>query len=394
MNVAMIDLLTQTPFYDRYLSEAIAPRVNRFTLYAIRFHYEPDYFDDVTFNRSPGLVDCVSGLRVRARPLRQAGKVIEYALNWLYLLYKFRRQSPDVVHIQWLPLLSWTDWELRIVERIRRSGIAVVYTVHNYLPHELTPRHRRIYQRAYASMDHLILHTRADRERLMSDLGVSPGKISIIPLGPSFVEQTNCGWEKARAMLGLQYGDIVFLMLGVIRPYKGIEEAIRALAKVVKTYAGCKLIVAGQALDKGYLRRVQVLASELGVQSHIQWCIRYIHSSEMGLFHTAADVVLFPYREISQSAAFLTAAALGKCTLTTKVGGLAEIVRDGQTGVQVDSSDPATLAAGLRRCIELSPEERASMGRALQAYVQRHCNWSLIAQRTVDAYHLALRNRR
>jgi glycosyltransferase involved in cell wall biosynthesis len=392
MNVAMIDLLTQAPFYDRYLSEAIASAVSRFSLYAVRFHYEPDYFEDITFNRSPGLIDCVSGFQIQARPLRQAGRVIEYVLNWLYLLYKFRRQPPDVIHIQWLPLLSRIDWELRIVDHLRQSGFIVIYTVHNYLPHELLPHHHQRYRRLYTSVDHLIVHTRADWESLTRDPGVSREKISVIPQGPAFSEQVRYDQDQARTELGLEREDFVFLMLGVIRPYKGIEETICALADVVRTYPRCKLVVAGQALDKGYLRRLQALASELGVGSHVQWCTRYIHSSKIGLFHAAANVVLFPYRQISQSGAFLTAAALGKCTLTTKVGGLAEIVQDGVTGVQVASCETATLADGLQRCIKLSPDERARMGDVLQTYVRHCCNWNLIAKRTVNTYQRVLRN--
>jgi len=390
MNVAMVDLLTQTPFYDRYLSQALAPLVECFTLYAIRFHLEPEYFDNVEFRRSPGMIDCVSGLRLKTRPLRQAGKMIEYGLNWGYLLTRFRRRPPDIVHIQWLPLLSRTGWELRAVERIRRSSIPVVYTVHNFLPHEERPDHHQLYRRAYGSVDHLVVHTHTDRERLIGDFGVPPQRISVIAQGPVMGEQATHSREQARRALDLPSTDTVFLMLGVIRPYKGIEEAVRALAEVIQTHPRCRLVVVGQALDQAYLRRVQALASELGVQRQVQWLTRYVHSSEVGVFHAAADAVLFPYSDISQSGAFLTAAALGSCTLTTRVGGLAEIIQDGETGVQIESSAPATLAAGLRRLLLLSPQERASMGCALRLHVKDQCDWRAIAQRTVEAYQRLL----
>jgi len=389
----MIDLLTQTPFYDRYLAEAVAPLVDRFTLYAIRFHHEPDYFDGVAFDRSPGLIDWMSGLRIKVCPLRRAGKLVEYFLNWFYLLDRFRRQPPDVVHVQWLPLLSQTQLELRMVEHVRQLGIPVVYTVHNYLPHDASPALRSVYRRAYSSVDHLIVHARTDRERLVTGFNLPQEKITIIPHGPLFFEQFGISREHARAALELALEDMVLLMFGVIRPYKGVEETVQALAEVVKKRPDCKLIVAGNALDSGYLQRVQALADALGVQSHIQWHVGYIPSVQVGLFHAAADVVLFPYHEISQSGAFLTAAALGKCTLTTLVGGLAEIVRDGENGVQVDSSDPRTLVAGLQRCITLSAAERERMGQALKQYVGRNLDWKSIAKSNVDVYHRLLEGR-
>jgi glycosyltransferase involved in cell wall biosynthesis len=391
MNVAMIDLLTQTPFYDRYLAEAIAPLVERFTLYAIRFHHEPDYFDDVTFERSPGLIDWTGRLWLGGRPLRRVGKIIGYGLNWFFLLYRFRDQPPDVVHIEWLPLLSRTRWELFMVEQLQRLGIPIVYTVHNYLPHHVSSDVYKVYRNVYAFVDHLIVHTQGDHERLVEYFDVPEEKITIIHHGPLFFEQDNFSCEQARMKLELECDDVVFLMLGVIRPYKGIEETIRALARVIEEGAECTLVVVGNVLNKQYLQSLKILADELAIQSHIQWRTEYIPSEQVGPYHAAADVVLFPYRDISQSGAFLTAAGLGKCTLSTAVGGLAEIVVDGETGVQVGSADPDDIAVGLRRCLALSQEERQAMGRSLRDFVVEFCNWSLIARQTVALYDRMLR---
>ena len=391
MDVAMIDLLTQTPFYDRDLAESIAPLVDRFTAYMPRFHYEPDYFDGVAFDRTPGLVEWVSGLRIKNPFLRRTARLFEYALNWQYLLFKFRRQPPDLVHVQWLPLLSWTEWEIHKVERLQQLGIKTIYTVHNYRPRRMSPQMWPRYQRVYKTFDHLIVHTHSDRTHLLHDPGIPAEKVSVIPHGPLFAGQANVDRVQARLALGLQPHEIAFLMLGRLRPYKGLEETLLALSQVVKIYPQCKLIIAGQTLDRSYQLKILSLATELNLQSHVQWHLRYIHSSEVGRFHAAADIVLFPYREISQSGAFLTAAALGSCTLSTRIGGLAEIVQDGRTGLQIDAVDPATLAAGLKRCIELTAEERRRMGQALQQYVQHHCHWDLVARKVLNTYHRAMR---
>ncbi|MGC9358503.1 MAG: glycosyltransferase, partial [Anaerolineae bacterium] len=87
---------------------------------------------------------------------------------------------------------------------------------------------------------------------------------------------------------------------------------------------------------------------------------------------------------------FLTAAGLGKCTLSTAVGGLKEIVRDGENGIQVAAAEPSLLAAGLRRCIALSPEDRVRMGEALRLDVEARYNWSSIAHRTLEVYRSVL----
>lgn len=389
MKIAIVDLLTQTPFYDRDLAEALLPMVDDLTLYAIRFHYEKDYLDAVDITRSPGRLDYVSGLKIESRPVRRIGKLVEYILNWSYLVRQFHQLRPDIVHVQWLPLLSWTSWELSQVERLQQAGIPVVYTVHNYVPHDTSATPGARFRRTYALMDHLIVHTTMDRLRLVEESGLNPSKVSVVPLGPSFQEQAGIDRKRARAELGLSPEDLVLLMFGGIRPYKGIEEAVRAMALLIATYPRCKLIVAGPVVHVSYFKHLQDLVRELGIASHVEWCPRYIHSSNVGIYHAAADVVLFPYRGISQSAAFMTAAALGCCTLTTRVGGLAEIVHHGETGIQIESSDVETLTDGLRRCLELAPEDRRRMGFALRDHILQNNNWALAAEQTLDAYRQA-----
>jgi glycogen(starch) synthase len=104
--------------------------------------------------------------------------------------------------------------------------------------------------------------------------------------------------------------------------------------------------------------------------------------------------VLFPYHNISQSAAFLTAGGLGKCTVATPVGGLGELIIDGENGVQIESADPAAVTEGLRRCLDLTPEQREAMGRALRDRIQAECGWDTIGQQTVDLYRQIIQHKR
>jgi glycosyltransferase involved in cell wall biosynthesis len=397
MNVAVIDLLTQTPFYDRYLAEAIARRVDQFCLYASDFHREPGYFDDASFKRSTGGTDIISRYPIRARRVRQVVRVAEYTLNWLILLAKFRRQRPDVVHIQWLPMLNEKiTVENLALSGLRRMGIPIVYTVHDYLPHDTGTRHHAVFSRLYASVDHLVVHTATDYRRLIENSGVPEEKVSLIAQGPVFYEQVDVTRAEARKTLGLDEKDIVFLMMGLIRPYKGIEGAIEALDRAAqeRPETSLKLIVAGSIFDRQYFQQLQALAEKLGVAALVRWITDYIPSHQVGLYHAAVDVVLFPYHNISQSAAFLTAGGLGKCTVATPVGGLGELIIDGENGVQIESADPAAVTEGLRRCLDLTPEQREAMGRALRDRIQAECGWDTIGQQTVDLYRQIIQHKR
>lgn len=391
MKIAMVDLLAQTPFYDWHLAESISPLVDEFTLYITRFHYEPDYFASANFMWLPGFTDRL-GVAFSEMPLlRRPVRLLEYYLNWWTLLYRFQSQPPDIVHIQWLPLLSKVSAlsEVRFMQYLKSRCIPIVYTVHNYLPHDTSPHKSAIYHQLYQLVDQLIVHTGTDYQRLMRS-GIPSGKITEIPQGPVFADQYGIVPVRARQSLGIDPGVFVLLMLGVVRPYKGIEETIRALALITEEHPEIRLWIVGNALDRKYVLTLQQLAIRLGLQHQIEWRLGYVHSSQVGLLHAAADVVLFPYRNISQSGAFLTAAALGKCTLSTPVGGIGEITRDGRNGVQIATAKPEVIAEGIRRCLDLTPEQRIAMGLALRHDVTQTCGWEHIARQTVAVYEKML----
>jgi glycosyltransferase involved in cell wall biosynthesis len=387
MNIAMVDLLVQSPFYDRYLAQAVAPLVNNFTLYAPRFPHEPDCFSSAAFTRTPGLTDKIGLTFSRVRSLRKPMRLLEYYFNWHTLLRRFRANPPHVVHIQWLPLLgtALAFMEMRFVRCLRSSMIPVVYTVHNYRPHERAASDANTYHRLYLNVDRLIVHTQADRQKLSAD-GIAEKQIAVIPHGPLFSDKFGTPSSQARRSLGIDEKAIVLLMAGVIRPYKGIEELIRALPRVIDKHPETTVSIVGNAIDGKYAHFLQSLAADTNVQHHIQWSVGYVSSARIGLVHAAADAVLFPYRDISQSGAFLTAAGLGKCTITTRVGGLKELVRDGENGLQIDSAEPEAIADGLLRCLDLTSEQRAGLGATLRREVDQSCGWDLIARRTVALY--------
>jgi len=387
MQIAMIDLLAQTPFYDRALAEALVPMVDRLTLYTTRFHYEPDYFKSAEYVGSRGLLDLSGTMLRRGHLLRRTVRLLEYLLNWQILLRRFQSSPPDVVHIQWVHLLRAPRLlsEIHHIEHLCALNIPVIYTMHNFLPHDSNCEIGAIYQQLYRSVSYLIVHTRTDQQRALT-MGMSDRKIALIPHGPLFADQFGLTWTQARERLQISSNTVMLLMLGVVRPYKGVEETLYALAQLVEEYPEICLWVAGNALNKTYAQHLQQLSVKLGLQHHVRWQLSYVPSVAIGQFHAAADVVLFPYRNISQSGAFLTAAALGKCTLSTRAGGLAEIIRDGENGIQIAAAEPGTIAEGIRRCLALSAEQRESIGLQLRDEINHLYSWEHIAQETASLY--------
>jgi glycosyltransferase involved in cell wall biosynthesis len=98
------------------------------------------------------------------------------------------------------------------------------------------------------------------------------------------------------------------------------------------------------------------LVEELGIADHVSIIDRYIPDEELGYYFGAADVVVLPYVHATQSAVIQLAFGFGKPVITTKVGGLAEVVKDGETGFVVAPADSEALATSV---IQYFQEDKA-----------------------------------
>ena len=145
----------------------------------------------------------------------------------------------------------------------------------------------------------------------------------------------------ARTRLGLPPERNVLLFFGLIRPYKGLGYLIEAMPQVLKSL-DCSLLVAGEFYDDKSKYTKLIDAHQLG--PHVRLEDKYISNEEVAVYFAAADVVVLPYVEASQSGIVPIAYSFNTPVISTRVGGLPEAVIDGQTGFLVDPGSPERLA--------------------------------------------------
>ncbi len=138
----------------------------------------------------------------------------------------------------------------------------------------------------------------------------------------------------------------VLLFFGFVRPYKGLEYLIQALAQV-RHQLDVHLLVVGEIWgSQAYYERY---AAEFGVTDAVTFVNRYVPNEELPAIFSAADVVVLPYISATQSAVVQLAFGFGKPVITTNVGGLPEVVKDGMTGLIVPPQDATALAQAIVR---------------------------------------------
>lgn len=138
----------------------------------------------------------------------------------------------------------------------------------------------------------------------------------------------------------------VVLFFGFVRPYKGLEYLIQALPHVLKELP-VHLLVVGEFWSSPQF--YQEYAREFGVEHAITFVNRYVPNEELQPYFDMSEVVALPYIAATQSAVVQLAFGFGKPVITTRVGGLHEVVQDGQTGLIVPPQDEVALAGAIVR---------------------------------------------
>jgi glycosyltransferase involved in cell wall biosynthesis len=158
------------------------------------------------------------------------------------------------------------------------------------------------------------------------------------------------------------------LFFGIVRPYKGLDVLLRAMARAPSNLT---LTVAGEFW--GGTGETEKLIAELGLAGRVTLRPGYLPASGIPALFAEADALVLPYREATASQNALLAFAYGVPVITTTAGALADPVRDGVDGLTCAPGDVADLARALT---EISAPEAAGRLRAGVSAVDPEPGWA------------------
>ena len=155
----MMDLLATVPYYTAYLSRALLVEHVNLTVGSISYYLDPICFSSRGIKLDPGLLDVVGKFRLPLLP-RRVLKLLESILNLAALTVRFLIAPPDVIHVQYLPMLKWRlPIDLWFIEFCRKRGSKIVLTVHDLLPHDTGETHKQTFHDLYHMVDGIICHS-------------------------------------------------------------------------------------------------------------------------------------------------------------------------------------------------------------------------------------------
>jgi D-inositol-3-phosphate glycosyltransferase len=252
-------------------------------------------------------------------------------LNWVKVGLELRRLRPDVIVPRyWLPFMGPC---LGSILRIAKSNghTKVVAIADNILPHEKRPGDRLFTRYFIGAIDACITMSRSVEEDLRQFDTAMPAACIPHPVYDNYGDKTTRA--AGLAHLGLPETTRYLLFFGFIRDYKGLDLLLEAMADVRLRQMDVKLIVAGEYY--GNREFYENLIRELGLEDRVVLKTEYIPSEKVKYYFAAADLVAQPYKSATQSGISQMAYHFEKPMLVTNVGGLSEIVPDGEAGYVV-----------------------------------------------------------
>ncbi|MFH0777172.1 MAG: glycosyltransferase [Candidatus Eisenbacteria bacterium] len=279
--------------------------------------------------------------RIDVRPRALIDSVNPF--SWLRTYAFLRRIRPDLLIFKWwTPFFAPCYFVLCFLAR-RFTGARVVFVCDNAVPHERRPGDVFLTKLAFSQVDYFVTLSNSVLAELRA---LKPGARAVEIAHPSYAYFTFGRVDTAVAREKLGLSGKVILFFGYVRAYKGVHFLLDAFARV-REKLGATLLIVGDFYEPAgpYRERVR----RLGLEDSVRIVDRYVSDEEVGLFFSAADVVVLPYTSATQSGVVQIAFAFEKPVVSTSVGGIPEVVRDGENGLLVPPCDSEALAAALLR---------------------------------------------
>ncbi|MBD2494039.1 glycosyltransferase family 4 protein [Nostoc sp. FACHB-280] len=304
-------------------------------------------------------------------------------------------QKANILHLHWLhPFFAGSNFleksiklsffilELIILKLLR---IKIIWTVHNLKNHE----NKNLALDTLCSYlvakltDAIIAHCDSAKEEVIKSFSLKDNqdKVFVVPHG-NYINCYDNNIQKtlARKSLNIDDSAVVFLFLGMIRPYKGVLELIDTFKQL--HHDASQLVIAGKVYQNSP-EMTDLLLQRIDNDPKIKFIPGFIPSEKLQIYLNASDVVVFPYRDILTSGAVMLAMSFGRACIAPRKGCIAEVL-DNSGAFLYDIDDEYGLIQAMKSALE-QHTQLSTMGQYNRQLAEKY-DWLNIAKITSNVY--------
>jgi D-inositol-3-phosphate glycosyltransferase len=364
--------------------------------------YEVDIFTRKDHSSLPALKEWLPGIRIVYVPAGPSDYIpkedlfqyIDHFTDYTLDYFRKQKQPYDLVHANfWMS--GWVAVQIKqqlyIPFVITFHALGRVRRQHQGENDGFPDERFEIEERIAAEADRIIAECPQDEEDLITLYHADPERITIIPCGFDIKEINPVGKKAARKKLSLPTNEKILLQLGRMVPRKGVDNAIRGLARLIHNHniPARLLIVGGESGEPGSppateIDRLKEVAKEEGVSEQVMF-IGQKPRQELKYYYSAADIFIStPWYE-PFGITPVEAMACGTPVIGSNVGGIKYTVVHNKTGFLVEPDDPDALAEYAARLFS-NPAAIEQFGRYGIQRVNNHFTWRKVTRAIADLY--------
>jgi glycosyltransferase involved in cell wall biosynthesis len=281
----------------------------------------------------------------------------------------YRRHRVDIVHTH----SNADSWNAALAAKFSVPRPWVVRTRHL----SASFNNRLIYN---FMADRVVTTGEYVRQFMVQEKKIDARKILAIPSGVN-LERFNPRKvrENLRKEFGIPAEAPVFGIATIFRKKKGLQDLLKTVPEILRSFPEAKLLLVGEGPQERNYRR---LIEEVGIRNAV---VMPGFQEDVPRVLNTLDVFVFPTLEEAFPNAVQEAMAMEKPVVATRVGGVPDIVQDGETGFLVGPGDCQAIAERVVRLLR-DPELRREMGRKGRRFVEAYCSQSVMVHRLEQLY--------
>lgn len=382
MKIVVTDITGRTLNYDYALCDSICELLKAND--SIEFWGPRKEHSDKLKVRSFGSV-VPNKYKTSDKSLVRVLKAFDTIIAYMRIIIIVFRLKPDVFHLQWFPFLSLgvrgaaiDVFFLKLIKKASKKT-RLVFTIHNMCPHGMSEKDRGgynpIFSNALKAFDHFIVHTEKTKEEVLDLFGLKANQVTLVyhgvftPKGVTFKQKE---WDK---------NHIKLIMYGAQNWYKGTDVFIEALKYLpVEVKKRISVSVCG-VIDQETDNKCKAINTDCD----IEWMSYYLDDNQLYDKIKESDIILLPYRRISQSGVLLLAIGTKRHIITSDLPTFRETLKGYNEDMFFESDNAKSLAALICRYVndEINREQAL---KSLDALSKLY-SWEESAKSTINIYN-------
>ncbi len=288
------------------------------------------------------------------------------------------KPKPDLIHAHF----SYPDG-FGMIELAKKWNIPLVISALGTIERKVA------YEGSYTSRQIIKAMNFADKVLSVSEdlklhivnLGINENNVIVVPNGVDTEKFKPAGKENARKLLNLPLDKNIILFVGALRSIKGVDYLIEAAKNFVDS--NTELYLVGR--DDGLKKSLKKMAQDFKITDFIKF-IGPVNHEDIPLWVSASDILVLPSLSEGRPNVVLEALACEVPVVATDVGGIPELIINGETGYLVPAKNPLELSEKVNKLLgdENQREKMGKFGR--KSIIQRGLTWEAHAKKTVDIY--------